>query len=61
MKMPARIGDHMVHFVPFPSQPDRGRFYVYDLSNNEVGMFVRYDNAANYALGNRAAITEEER
>lgn len=51
IKMPARIGSYMVHFVPFSSQPDRGRFYVYNLSNEEVGIFKRYGNAVVFCLG----------
>lgn len=56
---PARIGGYMVHWVPFSSQADRGRFFVYDLSNVEVGTFIRFDNAVNFALGNTGAIVEE--
>lgn len=48
---PARIGDYMVHFVPFPSQPDRGRFFVYNMSNEEVGMFAKYGNAVAFTMG----------
>lgn len=59
LKMPARIGDYMVHFVPFGSQPDRGRFYVYDLTNTEAGIFSRYDNAANFALGRKDMMVTE--
>jgi cold shock CspA family protein len=49
--MPARIGEFMVHFVPYGSQPDRGRFYLYDLTNAEVGMYKHYDNAVRFATG----------
>jgi cold shock CspA family protein len=49
--MPARIGEFMVHYVPFGSQPDRGRFYLYDLTNVEVGMFKHFDNAVRFAIG----------
>jgi len=51
IKMPARIGSYMVHFVPFSSQPDRGRFYVYNLENVESGVFKRYGNAVAFCLG----------
>jgi hypothetical protein len=50
-KMPARVGEMMIHFVPFGSQPERGRFFVYDLQNVEVGKFDRYDAACDFALG----------
>jgi hypothetical protein len=49
--MPARVGEYMIHFVPFSTQADRGRFYVYDLSNAEVGLFKSYDNAVRFSLG----------
>ena len=51
IKQPARIGEFMVHFVPYASQPDRGRFYLYDLSNAEMGIFKSYDNAVRFATG----------
>jgi hypothetical protein len=50
-KMPARVGEMMIHFVPFSSQPERGRFFVYNLKNEETGKFDRYDSACNFALG----------
>lgn len=59
IKMPARIGEYMVQFVPFGSQPDRGRFYVMDLQNREAGIFARYDNASNFALGRKDMLVPE--
>jgi cold shock CspA family protein len=50
-KLPARVGDKLIQFQPFGSQPDRGRFFVYNLQNEEVGTFDRYDNACAFALG----------
>lgn len=56
---PARIGDYLVNFVPFKSQVDRGRFYVYDMTNAEVGIFKSYDNAVRFCLG-QPILTELE-
>lgn len=51
-QMPARIGEMMIRFVPFSSQPERGRFYVTNLLNiGQPGIFDRYDNAIAFALG----------
>jgi hypothetical protein len=50
-QVPARIGEMIVYFVPNASQPQRGRFRVYNLQNEEAGIFDRYDAACNFALG----------
>jgi hypothetical protein len=50
-QMPARVGEMMIRFVPFTSQPERGRFYVTGLNNEERGVFDRYENAVAFALG----------
>lgn len=57
-QMPARVGDSMIRFVPFSSQPDRGRFFVSNLTNQETGKFDRYENAIAFALGREPVLPE---
>jgi cold shock CspA family protein len=50
--MPARISQSMISFVPFSSQPERGRFIVHNLTTNQqTGTFDRYGDAVDFALG----------
>lgn len=59
IQSPARVGAHLITFVPFSSQPGRGRYHVYDLTNVQVGLFKAYDNAVRFALG-QPVLTELE-
>lgn len=59
-QMPARVGEMMIRYVPFGSQPERGRFFVSSLGNNaEVGKFSRYENAIAFALGREPVLPED--